>query len=177
MLFVILFVLALTVVIGGLFLGASSTDLDEVGFFVSACAAFVAVVMLIILVVANASAYSDQLHDKNDAVRLLSTETIYAQRSNDLTRQIKAVLVEQYPQYEKGVIQSVVNGDPRLILLRFPDLQASKTLTQYTVDLTNLRTDVYNQRLQRQSVLARMRTRKQNGLLFVTALLPSVPAR
>lgn len=182
MLFLVLFVIALGGIWFGLRLSRRQTstytqiDLEESGNILAVICGVLAIFLLLVMVIDTACVYSNQVSAQAQVDKLGRTTTIKQKRATELIAQVKEVLVNQYPQYEQATIKQVVNGDPRLILLKFPELQASKTLIKYTNDLVALRSAVYDQRIQRERIVAQMQARKNNGLVHLSFLLPKAAA-
>jgi len=124
------------------------------------------------LFVATITSYTAQVSNHADLDRLANVIDIQEERSEAITSEIKGLLVERYPAYERSVINDVMETDPTLILLRFPELEASTTMVKYVDQVVGLRGRVYDLRERRQAVQRDIDRREANDLLYLTFLLP-----
>lgn len=141
------------------------------------CSFFIGLVALCCLAaggIASLVAASNQIYDSKNLAKITQYETVYQERATNLTRQFAHYLAEVYPDHEKDIFNKVQPGEVDIYLVKYPQLQASKTITELVGQIRSLNDDVYKQRLERAETIRDMRFRIENPWLFQW-FIPVIP--
>lgn len=87
--------------------------------------------------------HSNQQGDINDVLELSAKYDLDVQRRDELVAEVRAQLLQAYPQLEQEIIAGV--GDPE-ILLSFPQIRSSETFRAAIEDIIELNDKVYSTR-------------------------------
>lgn len=131
---------------------------DEVG---SVCY-ILAVMLVIVMCAVSMASYTGQILDFEEITRLRSVEEIYHKKADALTKEFASYLAEAYPQHEKDVFASMSPDSVGLYMVKYPDLKASDTILALVQQIESLRSDQYDQEIEEQAVLKRIRYRPRN---------------
>lgn len=94
------------------------------------------------------------------------TEKIYAKKADELIGIFAKYLMEAYLSHEKEIFDKI---SPELIdiyLVKYPELQASKTIMELVAKINHLQSDRYDQMVQKERELACIRIRKKNPWVY-----------
>ena len=116
-------------------------------------AAFILALGLII----SLSTHSTQISLSLELEKISSFEQTYQARSDNLTSQFAHYLAEVYPDHEKDIFSKIEPDKVDVYLAKYPELQASKTITALVEQIRLLSDDIYKQRLTRAETLRDMR--------------------
>lgn len=138
---------------------------DEYQCFTFMCLVF-AVIFFIASFLVTGIEYGAQLSDMENLKKFDRLETIYQQKANELTKQFSKYLYEMYPKYERDIFQKITPEKVDIYLVKYPELQASKTIVALTERINQLQTDRYQQRIAKEQTLKDMRFRARNPWIW-----------
>lgn len=118
---------------------------------------FFGVMVVFIGMINSLVTHSDQVGYGVELDKIAQFEETYQARADNLTKQFASYLVETYPQYEKEIFHNIAPGNLDIYLVKYPELQASKTIMALVDQERSLRDDIYKQQLARAEVLRNMR--------------------
>lgn len=140
---------------------------NEDGFLMSAFVlGFIALCCVAVGGIASLVAASTQTYDSVNLTKIKQFEFIYQNKANNLTQQFAHYLADAYPNHEKDIFDKIKPGDVDIYLVKYPELQASKTITELVGQIRSLNDDVYKQQLERAETLRNMKYREKNPWLF-----------
>lgn len=115
------------------------------GFFLF----FVGALLLTIGLINSMVAYSAQVQRGTELAKIDSFEKTYQMRADNLTKEFAHFLAGAYPQHEKDIFSKIEPGKLDIYLVKYPELQASKTITELVQQVRSLQDDIYKQQLAR----------------------------
>ena len=106
----------------------------------------------------NFALYNNQLNRFEVLRAEIKQVVIYKNMQTELLKEFKNYLGEKYPELEKGIFDSITGeqSDVRVIL-KYPEIKSSKTLTKLTIEINNLAQKVYDQQVEIENKCARIR--------------------
>lgn len=110
--------------------------------------------------------YSSQRSEYEEVIKLTNCEMIYNSKSDALTKQFASYLANAYPEYEKNIFEKIKPENVDIYLVKYPDLKASQTIIALVEQISKLQNDIYDQKLEKESVLKDMRYRIKNPWIF-----------
>ena len=140
---------------------------DGDGWYCVACLTFVvSLIFLICSVGSTMSQIADQTRDITTLKMYDANAAIYKQKADALTQQFAHYLADVYPEHEKNIFKSISPEKVSIYVVKYPDLQASKTIITLVDQIEKLNSDFYDQQLLKQKVLMEIRYRTQNPWSF-----------
>jgi len=146
------------------------TDWDTGAIVSLVCAA----IFLVFIFAANSHSYYCQLDDFESLKMYQRIEKVYEEKAISLTTQFASYLAEAYPQHEKEIFKSINPGTVSLFMVKYPELQASKTLLSLVGQISALQTDRYSQRVEFEKTLKEVRFRPKSPFV-ISWLIPTLP--
>lgn len=125
-----------------------------------------AVIIFMASFIAMGIEYATQLSDMENLKKFDRLETIYQQKANELTKQFSKYLLDMYPKYEKDIFQKITPEKVDIYLVKYPELQASKTIVALTERINQLQSDKYQQQIEKEKTLKDMRFRARNPWIW-----------
>ena len=126
--------------------------LNFVGFML-----FFAFILLVSGTVFNLNTYSEQIGKSVELDKINSFEQTHQVRSDNLTKEFAHYLAGVYPDHEKDIFSKIEPGKLDVYLVKYPELQASKTIVELVQQVRSLQDDIYKQRLERAQTIRDMR--------------------
>lgn len=126
---------------------------------------FSAIILAIGLIV-SLSTHSIQIAKSVELEKISSFEQTYQARSDNLTSQFAHYLAEVYPDHEKDIFSKIEPGKVDVYLAKYPELQASKTITTLVEQIQLLSDDIYKQQLTRAETIRDMRYNIRNPWVY-----------
>lgn len=126
-------------------------------------------ILIIATVVTGYEEYTCQIKDIESLQMVGEDKKIYEKKSSYLTEVFKTHLAEQYPQYERDIFSKLLPENVSAIATLFPDIKASKTITDYCSRISRLTDVVYDQDLKITTLNKniRIRLRDRTGWWFL----------
>ena len=121
-------------------------------FLVSLGMVFVTIGLLVSLYT-----YSVQVGYAVDLDKITQFEKTYQARADNLTKQFASYLAGVYPQHEKEIFSRIEPGKLDIYLVKYPELQASKTIMVLVDQERSLQDDIYKQQITRAETIRNMR--------------------
>ena len=140
------------------------------GFFLF----FVGAILLLIGLINSMVAYSDQVQRSVELTKIASFEKTYQARANNLTKEFAHYLAEAYPQHEKDIFSKIEPGKLDIYLVKYPELQASKTITELVQQVRSLQDDIYKQQLSRAETVRDMQFTVRSPWVYQW-MMPNIP--
>lgn len=175
MLFFWILVIAAIVGLIALYIINKSSPVDEAGrvnrfnsiveFTAWTCGVAV-VVAGFFFVVSYLTGYTNIVDYNAQIVESHEKQAVYEQRAKVVGDNPQSYLTQQYPTYEAGVIREIVDADPQLILLKFPELRTADTFLEYTRQYQGLKDAVYSQQTKRAELEADIARITNNNLIY-----------
>lgn len=113
--------------------------------------------LLFIGLINSLNTNSNQVGRSMELAKIDSSESIYKAKADNLTKEFAGYLAEAYPQYEKDIFSKIEPGKVDLYMVKYPELQASKTLTELVKQVRDLQDKVYEQQLARVQIIRDMK--------------------
>jgi hypothetical protein len=129
-----------------------------------------------LMVLHTAILYRNQLADFEVVKFYGQTEQIYKNKAEALTAQFASHLAITYPNHEKEIFKNIAPGQVNLYLVKYPELQASKTLVVLVEQINKLQADYYQQQIEREKVLATIRYRPKSPFAIGWFITKTPPA-
>jgi sensor histidine kinase YesM len=164
-------VISLLILVPGLitwFRGKPGSDTECAGMFLTSLAIFT---FLIAVLLPTTVAWVHENSNEASIEQFSSNETIYNNKANDITSQLTALLAVDYPKLEEEVLGTLAKN-PDLLFVQFPQLRSSETITTLANQIKNLRSQVYQQELNKTRMEKDIRTRQRNPF-FLQILVPN----
>jgi len=114
----------------------------------------------------NFAAYSFQVSDNENLIKITQIESVYQKRADALTKEFARYLGETYPQHEKEIFDKMTPEEINIFLVKYPELQASKTIMELVKQIRSLQDDIYKQQISRAETLKDMRYRTKSKWVF-----------
>lgn len=114
--------------------------------------------------------WANQISDIEDLRKFDNLEKIYQQKAEVLTNQFTKYLAETYPQHEKGIFGKISPEKVDIYLVKYPELQASKTIIALTEKINQLQADRYAQQVNKEQSLKNIRFRLRNPWIWYWAI-------
>jgi len=167
-----IFLLIALVVFGGWFLIASWLEWEDYGSLdwepgpgiVISISGFV--ICLAISVIVNIAMWNEQISDKTHYRVIDEKIELNQKRADDISNKLKIVLVENYGEHEREIFSNMGSDDLQLLLIKYPELRASKTFTTYADKMHELNDYVYKQKQEKIEIVRRMQYRVKNIFTF-----------
>ena len=102
-----------------------------------------------------------QLTDKEALLKIDNTIVILKERAEKLTLEFKVHLAS-YPDIEKEIFDKISPNTASIYAVQYPELKSSAVLMYLAKTISSLQTEVYNKRIDKEIVLARIRFRPVN---------------
>src|SRR3989339_644424 len=118
---------------------------------------FFAFIFLVLGTIFNLSTYSEQIEKGVELEKVSSFEQTYQVRSDNLAKEFTYYLAGVYPNHEKDIFSKIEPGKLDVYLVKYPELQASKTIVELVQQVRSLQDDIYKQRLERAQTIRDMR--------------------
>ncbi len=122
---------------------------------------FATLVPAVVSVTQTMKSYSAHLSDIEDLAKFVDIENVYTKRAESLTAEF-TVLVNQYLGHEKATFDNMSPEDISVLLVRFPELKASKTILELVAQIRSMQDDVYAQQVERAEISKNIRFRTRN---------------
>ena len=104
-----------------------------------------ALLYLIAAFISNLYYYSIQLLRFENVRMYLKKIDVYKRKQKELLAEFKNYLGEKYPELEKQIFDNINKSESGVhIVLKYPEIQSSKTLMKLTKNINKLADDVYN---------------------------------
>jgi hypothetical protein len=117
----------------------------------------VAIIIVVSGFICSLSVNSDQVSRSVELTKIEASEGIYRLKADNLTKQFASYLAENYPKYEKDIYSRIEPGKLDLYMVKYPELQTHKTLTELVKQIRDLQDKIYEQQLARVQVIGDMR--------------------
>lgn len=137
------------------------------------------VFLIIFLVIALASIfatadyYVNQRKDFEELKKVENVEIIYKKKAVVLTESFTAHLAGTYPDFEKGIFEEIKPNNVSVYLVKYPELKSSQTLMLLVEKINKLQDDRYDQQINKEKILKRLRFRTKN-IWFWTYFIPNI---
>lgn len=141
---------------------------------VSVILCIVAFIICCVGFIGTLHAYSDQISDTEDLTKFRNIEGVYEDRANTLTAQFETYLQDVYPEHERGIFDQISPDSIDIYLAKYPELKASETILELVTQIRSLQDDRYDQQIEREKILKKMRYRTQNPWIF-SSFVPDMP--
>jgi len=128
--------------------------------------AFICALSLTIGLFNSMYANSSQVMRGTELTKIDSFERTYQMRANNLTEQFRSYLAEMYPAHEKDIFSKIEPGKLDIYLVKYPELQASKTITELVQQVRSLQDDIYKQQLAYAETVRDMRYTVQSPWVY-----------
>lgn len=100
---------------------------------------------LIVTFISDLAYYSSQLLRFEDVRKCLKKIDVYKKKQKELLAEFKLYLGEKYPDLEKQIFDNINKTESELhVVLKYPELKASKTLLKLADKINNLASKVYS---------------------------------
>ncbi|TSC52285.1 MAG: hypothetical protein LiPW41_496 [Parcubacteria group bacterium LiPW_41] len=119
-------------------------------------------ISLIISIPKTLNGYSDQIENKENYTRLVQVENVFQKRAETLTKEFSNYLGDAYPKHERSIFDKMKPESINLYLVKYPEIQASKTVMALVDNIKGLRDSVYSKQIARADLLKDMRYRAKN---------------
>lgn len=126
----------------------------------------IAIIPISLSVLVTLISYSSQISDIENIVKFERIEEIYEARADVLTQQFATYLADLYPEYERGIFESISPERVDIYLVKYPDLKASETILELVAQIRSMQDDRYAQQVLRENTLKNMRYRTRNPWIF-----------
>jgi hypothetical protein len=136
--------------------------------------AFFSIVMIAVLIFFTAVSVYNQREDFEEVRKFVKLEVIYQNKADALTVQFATYLAQAYPKHERDVFKSMSPGQISLYLVKYPELQASKTIVALVEQIAKLQNDRYAQQVKKEESLKDIRFRPNNPFV-IGWLIPAPP--
>jgi len=110
---------------------------------------FVAILIFVAGFITSLFVHSNQIWMNVELTKIDSFEQTYQVRSDNLTKEFAHYLAQTYPDHEKDIFSKIEPGKVDVYLVKYPELQASKTIVELVNQIRSLQDDIYKQRLDR----------------------------
>jgi len=108
-------------------------------------------------------AISDQVSTNVTIDKTYRVQEVLNRKANALIPQFRQVLAQEYPQYEKEIFEKISSpGAAEAFLVKYPEIKASVTITEFSKRLSKLREAVWDQKVYREDQIAEASYRKQS---------------
>lgn len=169
MFFVILFLVFL-------FLGIIGTilyykDTEELGVIFMAIGYTVGVILFLICLCLNLSAYYDQIDNIESLQQIDQEIVILEKRSETLLPEFRRYLVELYPEYEKNVYDKISPENISIYLVKYPELKTIEGVKLLVEKINQIKDSIYQKEIEKTKVEKDIRVRGRNKLIL-TGILP-----
>ena len=111
---------------------------------------------------ATADYYIDQRRDFEEFKKVENVEIIYKKKAEVLTESFTAHLSGAYPDFEKGIFEEIKPNNVSVYLVKYPELKSSQTLMLLVEKINKLQDDIYDQQINKEKILKRIRFRTKN---------------
>jgi len=135
---------------------------------------FVAILIFVIGFIGSLYAHSRQVWVSVELTKIDSFEQTYQVRSDNLTKEFAHYLAQTYPDHEKDVFSKIEPGKVDVYLVKYPELQASKTIVELVNQIRSLQDDIYKQRLDRAEKVRDMQYNVRSPWVFQW-MMPDIP--
>lgn len=139
-------------------------------------AAWAGGIVLVVSFIATFCFYSGQVSDIENIQKYEQLEMIYDQKAKSLTAEFAKYLAETYPNFEKDIFKQISPEKVSLYVVKYPDLQSSKTLMTLVEQINQLQSDKYQQQINKAVVLKDMRFAVKNPWIY-NSLIPRIPEK
>lgn len=144
------------------------TDYDNGGTAFKVVSCILAAICLIVTGVA----YVDQIEDFENIKKFKELELVYQAKADVLTVQFVKFLSQEYPAHEREIFKEIGPEKVLLYFAKYPDIQASKTLSELAGRISELQNDIYKQRIDTAEAKKNTRVRLRNPWL-ITYVMPT----
>lgn len=127
---------------------------------------FITVFFILLSVFETLWEYSSQKEDYQNLKMYEQLEKVYAEKANILTTQFAGYLADTYPKHERDIYKSISPEKVSIYLAKYPDLQASKTITALVDQISQMQHDRYQQQVNRAIIAKGMRYRQVNPWIY-----------
>ncbi len=136
--------------------------------------AFFAAVILIWGVIVGMYTNTEQVGYSVELNKISSFEQTYQVRSDNLTKEFAHYLADIYPSHEKDIFSKIQPGKLDIYLVKYPELQASKTIVELVQQIRSLQDDIYKQRLTRAEIIRNMQYNVRSPWVYQW-MMPNIP--
>jgi len=106
--------------------------------------------------------YVEQKRDFEEVTKTIKVEKIYKTKAIELTSTFSSYLSKQYPNFEKDIFDKIKPETIPIYLVQYPDLKSSETIMLLVEKINKLQNDTYDQQIEREKILKRVRFRTKN---------------
>jgi len=106
--------------------------------------------------------YVIQRKDFEEATKTIKVQEIYKIKATELTKTFSGYLAKKYPDFEKDIFDKIKPGDIPIYMVQYPELKSSETIMLLVEKINQLQNDMYDQQVEREQVLKRIRFRTRN---------------
>jgi len=117
--------------------------------------------------------YVSQRKDFEELKKVENVEIIYKKKAVVLTESFTAHLSGAYPDFEKGIFEEIKPNNVSVYLVKYPELKSSQTLMLLVEKINKLQDDRYDQQINKEKILKRLRFRTKN-IWFWTYFIPNI---
>ena len=118
-------------------------------------------------IITHFSLYINQCKDLENLNKIKSDKRIFKERANMFLAQIKNLLVEVYPSYEKDIFTKITTQSASTILSVYPDIKSNQTITDYINRLIEFDDKAYQCDLEMNDTINNIEVRKRISKLWV----------
>jgi len=134
---------------------------------------FVAILIFVAGFITSLFVHSNQIWMNVELTKIDSFEQTYQVRSDNLTKEFAHYLAQTYPDHEKD-FSKIEPGKVDVYLVKYPELQASKTIVELVNQIRSLQDDIYKQRLDRAEKVRDMQYNVRSPWVFQW-MMPDIP--
>jgi hypothetical protein len=116
---------------------------------------------------------SDQTKAVYELEKIQQFERVYLERADVQTKKFASYLLETYPKMERDIFSQIKPGTLDIYLVKYPELQSSKTIMALVDQERQLRDAFYGQQLERATLVRQMNYRAASPWVFKW-MLPNV---
>ena len=104
---------------------------------------------------------------------LQEQQTIWQNKSDNLTKQFQEVLVKAYPTYEKEIFNKMTPHDIQLLMIKYPEIKNVMASMDYVNRIDSLNSTIYRCQIQQTNTIRDIRYEYVNPFI-ITVWLPDV---
>jgi hypothetical protein len=114
--------------------------------------------------------YYGQVKDLSNIERYEADKSVYVTRATDLTDRFKALLAQDYPEYEERIFNKITPSNLQVAFIMYPQLRNIEGINKLVEQIRELQDSVYEQDIKinevRKKITIRSRDILQLGFLY-----------
>ena len=128
-----------------------------------------AVLTSIVFTIVHAVFYYNQCSDIEELNKIKADRKVYSKMADNILEQIKNVLIQTYPDYEKSIFEKITQQTAPQIFIMYPEIKANETIMQYVNRLTGYIEKVYNRDIESNRIIKSLEMRKRIGKVWISS--------